>query len=71
MDTPAFPVNSPSGSPEYIPQRDGMTLRDWLAGQALSGLTLDRSARTDADADAIAEMAYRLADAMIRRRASV
>lgn len=32
---PAFPISSPSGAPEYMSARDGMTLRDWFAGQAL------------------------------------
>lgn len=35
---PAFPLNSPSGTPEYMPARDGMSLRDWFAGQALAGM---------------------------------
>lgn len=34
---PAFPLNSPSGTPDYMPARDGMSLRDYFAAQALVG----------------------------------
>jgi len=72
MDTddhggPAFPVNSPSGTPEYIPARDGMTLRDWFAGQALAGRIGARSHMHD-EALLIAADAYRFADAMLAAR---
>jgi hypothetical protein len=45
----------------------GMTLRDWLAGQALAGLIFhnDYGARSD---DEIANGAYAYADAMIAAR---
>jgi len=41
----------------------GMSLRDWFAGQALAGMTLD-----DLDVDNAAFYAYMIADAMIRAR---
>jgi hypothetical protein len=59
----AFPVLDPSSSF----WREGMTLRDWFAGQALLALA---SSRTD-NRMAFREMAgnaYRLADAMIAER---
>jgi len=50
-----------------IPPNNGMTLRDWFAGQALAGLVLhnDYGARSD---DEIANGAYAYADAMIAAR---
>lgn len=51
----------------------GMSLRDWFAGQALGGLTssgdtVARASRT-ADAEAyLASWAYRIADAMLAER---
>lgn len=46
---------------------DAMTLRDWLAGQAL-GCGLLSAAASDATIRAAAEAAYRVADAMIEAR---
>lgn len=46
--------------------QDGMTLRDWFAGQALSGMYSDGCPANTIDA--IASDAYRIADAMIRAR---
>ena len=40
---------------------NGMTLRDWFAGQALLGYCLN-------DASEAAEWSYRVADAMIAKR---
>ena len=64
---PAFPINSPSGTPEYSPTRDGMSLRDWFAGMALQGLC---AAPGTAYWDQIrhAKAAYEYADAMIVER---
>ena len=42
--------------------KDGMSLRDWFAGQAIMGLA------TDARVICIAEWAYTLADAMMEER---
>lgn len=44
----------------------GMALRDWLAGQALTGLISHPS--NSGTAAAIAELAYGIADAMIAER---
>lgn len=72
---PAFP--RPMGhnrEPHYQgratndPQR-GMSLRDWFAGQALTGMIAYAAAREGAFLfDAIAEDAYILADAMLAER---
>ena len=65
------PINDGgSAFPLYLPQdegniRDGMTLRDWFAGQALNAIAArntDRTYRDDADE------AYSFADAMIAAR---
>ena len=69
---PAFPCMVFSGDanndPEYA---NGMTLRDWFAGQALTGMmgfatggTFDPSK----NCDRFAEASYALADAMIAAR---
>lgn len=41
---------------------DGMSLRDWFAGQSLTGLM---TTKVDADSASIARLAYELADAML------
>lgn len=41
-------------------------LRDWFAGQALAGLVANT--RTTTFSDTVAEMAYKLADAMLAER---
>jgi len=56
---PAFPSSHP------ICPEDGMTLRDWFAGQALAGLTADPDMPTF---HKCAEIAYACADAMLRAR---
>lgn len=68
---PAFP-RSDAG---YSPTQDGMSLRDWLAGQALSGMLaatceygeLDQ-AYIEQKTTSAAESAYRVADAMLEAR---
>lgn len=45
----------------------GMTLRDWFAGQVLSGF-VQRPSYTHADADTAAKFSYLYADAMLRAR---
>lgn len=66
---PAFPVY---GSPKYG-DRNGMSLRDWFAGQALPGvIAAPVGARNPKVSEAayseeIARLAYVVADAMIAR----
>ena len=65
---PAFPQTNDSwfGSDGNSVCPEGMSLRDWFAGQALSGLIgLD----SDADARGIAHDAYLYAGAMLAERA--
>jgi hypothetical protein len=73
---PAFPR---TGEGFVSPQYDtpGMTLRDWFAGKALSGITADPETGADFDPDTdswnrwaadIAEVAYGIADAMLAQR---
>ncbi len=54
---PAFPETENYGRP-------GMTLRDWFAGQALASV----ADNVEETVDDIADWAYRLADAMLKRR---
>lgn len=68
---PAFP-REPLGQDCGAPygQQDGMSLRDWFAGQALAGGLLINGRATDAlrsPAD-LARSAYIVADAMIAAR---
>lgn len=62
----------PSTEPIYgndvigIKQNSGMDLRDYFAAQALQGLL--NEANSDFADDAIAELAYSLADAMMKAR---
>lgn len=67
-DAPAFPVCA--GQQVYA---TGMTLRDWFAGQALTGYIAHLGAQdihAGSYTDECAEEAYRIADAMIAARAS-
>ncbi|MEZ6119606.1 MAG: hypothetical protein R3C28_23975 [Pirellulaceae bacterium] len=66
---PAFPVSSGVNS-------TGLTLRDWMASAALQGLAAkglevkaDRAMTEKEKDQAMARMAYRLADAMLAVRA--
>jgi len=54
---PAFPVDKPGCF-----DMQGMSLRDWFAGQALAGM------RLESHVDDAAFHAYMIADAMLRRR---
>lgn len=64
---PAFPVPMVPYRDGFIAVEDtGMSLRDWLAGQALAGLLACPT--TVGDAEVFANSAYRHADAMLRAR---
>jgi len=56
---PAFPWNGESS---------GMTLRDYFAGQALTGLVASWNRKFDMIADYFSDDAYRIADAMLAAR---
>ncbi len=63
---PAFPVPIRDFGPDFL---TGMTLRDWFAGMALTGLLTSREKRaTTLHADDAA-YCYAIADAMIAERA--
>lgn len=49
------------------PDQEGMSLRDWFAGMALSGLYADAS--TDLSCADHAELCFKQADAMLKERA--
>ncbi len=59
---PAFPV------PHDSAWCGGMTLRDWFAGQALSGLTAN-ARYSGPTAKDVESLAYEIADAMIEEKA--
>lgn len=65
---PAFP-EVPGDFNEYE-GRPGMTLRDWFAGQALAGLSTGAAnyVPDEAERTLAAQVAYRLADAMLAER---
>lgn len=66
----AFPQKYPkdplSVCTELNPVETGMDLRDYFAAKALTGLLTEAS--VDYKDDAIAELAYSLADAMMKAR---
>ncbi len=71
---PAFPFQLKCGDGGMI-SSDGMSLRDYFAAQALSGIAHDEmlaSAITDEECqlliDNAANLSYRLADAMLEAR---
>ena len=57
---PAFPCHPGIENPIY----DGMFLRDYFAAEAMQGLIANNST----DAQEIAQAAYIVADAMLKRR---
>lgn len=68
---PAFPHFVPKGSEDAPWAYNGMTLRDWFAGQALAAFITapgDIGAQARTCDDRAAEWAYKTADAMLRAR---
>ena len=62
-DIPAFPRPASVGFGEmYRHEQEGMTLRDWFAGQAVTNMNFRD------DWGSIARRAYQLADAMLAER---
>lgn len=66
---PAFPcaASSPMGDTIY---QDGMSLRDWFAGQAICGLlrATDPTGKGPDDIPHMVEVAFIFADAMLAQR---
>ena len=60
---PAFPTVVPEN---FHAAQDGMSLRDWFAGQALTGICTDL--KTNGSFAAFAREAYALADSMLAER---
>ena len=66
---PAFPVPlNPGETITDSVSANGMTLRDYFAGQALTGWVSRLPQSSDTTADELAERSYRYADAMIAAR---
>lgn len=65
----AFPIPAAETSEgRHAPVR-GMTLRDYFAAKAIGGLLADPNVKIGAnEIDHVAELCYRMADAMIRAR---
>ena len=69
---PAFPrtpanVEWSDGSRNFFEDQDGMTLRDYFAGQALAGYMADANV-SDHNRAALVKSCYELADAMLAER---
>ena len=60
---PAFP--RPTSD---VPGQPGMSLRDWLAGQAVIGLVQFADSPTRLSPSEMAEAAFKIADAMLKQR---
>ena len=60
---PAFPCTINEDGGWFNADANGMTLRDWFAGQALMGLS-----QQDISPRATASIAYTIADAMLAAR---
>ncbi|MGE0161352.1 MAG: hypothetical protein AB7T31_18300 [Gemmatimonadales bacterium] len=63
----AFPVAANLGGPDQHVFQEGMSLRDYFAGQALANLNLQAHVAKPA-AQALAASAYTIADAMLAAR---
>jgi hypothetical protein len=74
---PAFPLRARGDGSIFERSHEGMTLRDWFAGQALAGMmanqamlnaTLRKTQTGESVADWTAKGAYAVADAMLAER---
>jgi hypothetical protein len=67
---PAFPTDD-LWDKERVAVREGMSLRDWFAGQVLGGNWIGRGQadiELDGTPERMAQNAYRIADAMLEAR---
>jgi hypothetical protein len=64
-DVPAFPMAVPQDWDSY---QDGMTLRDYFAGQAMLGLLSGREPDTEFAYRSLAAISYCYAEAMMQER---
>lgn len=70
---PAFPQNLPDDFVWRLPgDPGGMSLRDWFAGQALSGIVATDAfdLSSESHQNGWARCAYQIADAMLKARLS-
>lgn len=68
---PAFPTTWDASHNAALQTEDGMSLRDWFAGQALAGVVVQcagDTVRKGTIAGHMAARAYEIADAMIAAR---
>ena len=66
---PAFPYSALSpGGPQMYADCEGMSLRDWFAGQALAGMLSDPNVCGPSFIANSARLAYECADAMLKAR---
>lgn len=72
---PAFPcegwIDSNDPSVKNPIHHHGMSLRDWFAGQAVSGAVAYANFHESDEAKTAAEYAYRVADSMLKIRKEV
>jgi Mrp family chromosome partitioning ATPase len=63
-------MNNPPAFPSgyYVPENQGMTLRDYFAARAMQALLSDTDWRLDMDIEDTAKAAYMTADAMLKAR---
>ena len=64
---PAFPCDLTAYDEEVVKNFQGMTLRDYFAGQAMNALILERADWKYAP-ETLAKYAYAQADAMLKAR---
>lgn len=67
INHPAFPVTAYAGDQNNPPVRpnSGMGIRDYIAAAAMQSLVTEKAA---GDPEAVAELAYAFADAMLEER---
>ena len=67
---PAFPIHGgPMSDPRNRILEGGLTMRDWFAGQALSGLLAGQyNFHSKYNLSEVPEEAFKIADAMLRER---
>ena len=58
-------------SPAHIDSNEGMSLRDWFAGMALSGYLANPDPEMDLVIEILAKHSYAIADAMLEARKEV